>query len=51
LSWLGLHLLFLVGFRNRIVVFVNWAWNYFKGDRGNRVIFPSGGAEGSGAAG
>jgi NADH dehydrogenase len=38
LSWLGLHLLFLVGFRNRIVVFVNWAWNYVNWDRGNRVI-------------
>jgi NADH dehydrogenase len=41
LSWLGLHLLFLMGFRNRIVVFVNWAWNYLNWDRGNRVIFPS----------
>ena len=38
LSWLGLHLLFLVGFRNRVVVLVNWAWNYVKWDRGNRVI-------------
>ena len=37
-SWLGLHLLFLVGFRNRLVVFVNWAWNYLNWDRGNRVI-------------
>jgi NADH:ubiquinone reductase (H+-translocating) len=38
LSWLGLHLAFLVGFRNRVVVFVNWAWNYLNWDRGNRVI-------------
>ena len=38
LSWLGLHLVFLIGFRNRVVVLVNWAWNYFKWDRGNRVI-------------
>jgi NADH dehydrogenase len=38
LSWLGLHLVFLVSFRNRIVVLVNWAWNYFNWDRGNRVI-------------
>ena len=37
-SWLGLHLVFLIGFRNRVVVLVNWAWNYFKWDRGNRVI-------------
>ncbi|MCU1457364.1 MAG: FAD-dependent oxidoreductase [Actinomycetia bacterium] len=38
LSWLGLHLVFLIGFRNRVVVLVNWAWNYVKWDRGNRVI-------------
>jgi NADH dehydrogenase len=38
LSWLGLHLVFLIGFRNRVVVLVNWAWNYFKWDRGHRVI-------------
>jgi NADH:ubiquinone reductase (H+-translocating) len=42
LSWLGLHLVFLVGFRNRIVVLVNWAWNYLKWDRGNRVILREG---------
>jgi NADH:ubiquinone reductase (H+-translocating) len=38
LSWLALHLVFLIGFRNRVVVLVNWAWNYLKWDRGNRVI-------------
>ena len=37
-SWLGLHLVFLIGFRNRVVVLVNWAFNYFKWDRGHRVI-------------
>jgi NADH dehydrogenase len=37
-SWLALHLVFLIGFRNRVVVLVNWAWNYVKWDRGNRVI-------------
>jgi NADH:ubiquinone reductase (H+-translocating) len=40
LSWLGLHLVFLIGFRNRIVVLVNWVWNYFTWDRGNRVVIP-----------
>jgi NADH dehydrogenase len=40
LSWLGLHLVFLIGFRNRIVVLVNWVWNYFTWDRGNRVVMP-----------
>ncbi|MGZ6969618.1 MAG: NAD(P)/FAD-dependent oxidoreductase [Acidimicrobiia bacterium] len=38
LSWLGLHLVFLIGFRNRVIVLVNWTWNYFKWDRGHRVI-------------
>jgi NADH dehydrogenase len=37
-AWLGVHLLFLVGFRNRAVVFVNWAWNYLTWDRASRVI-------------
>jgi NADH dehydrogenase len=40
LSWLALHLVFLVGFRNRLVVFVNWVWNYLTWDRGNRIIIP-----------
>jgi NADH:ubiquinone reductase (H+-translocating) len=38
LSWLGVHLVFLVGFRNRAVVLLNWAWNYLTWDRGARVI-------------
>lgn len=38
LAWLGLHLVFLVGFRNRLSVFLNWAWNYFTWDRGSRLI-------------
>ncbi len=38
LSWLGLHLVFLVGFRNRAVVLLNWAWNYVRWDRGNRAL-------------
>ena len=37
-AWMYLHLLFLVGFRNKMVVFVNWAWNYFTYDRGVRLI-------------
>jgi NADH dehydrogenase len=37
-SWLGLHLLTLIGFRNRASVFVNWAWNYLTWDRGPRII-------------
>jgi NADH dehydrogenase len=38
LAWLGLHLVFLVGFRNRLSVFLNWAWNYVTWDRGPRII-------------
>ncbi|MDQ6798567.1 MAG: NAD(P)/FAD-dependent oxidoreductase [Actinomycetota bacterium] len=38
LSWLALHLVLLVGFRNRATVLLNWAWNYVTWDRGNRVI-------------
>lgn len=38
--WLGLHLLFLVGFRNRVTTFVNWAWNYVTYDRSARAILP-----------
>ncbi|HMQ24784.1 MAG TPA: hypothetical protein PKA98_02255, partial [Acidimicrobiales bacterium] len=39
IAWLGLHLLTLVGFRNRLSVFVNWAWSYLTWDRGPRLIF------------
>ena len=42
LAWLAVHLLFLIGFRNRIVVLVNWAWNYLTWDRGSRVILDDG---------
>ena len=38
LSWLGLHLLYLIGFRNRANVLVNWAWNYITYDRGSRIV-------------
>jgi len=41
LSWLGLHLVMLAGFRNRISVFANWAWNWLTYDRGPRLIFRS----------
>lgn len=40
LSWLGLHIVYLVGFRNRLSVFLNWAWNYLTWDRGPRLILP-----------
>lgn len=37
-AWLGLHLLTLVGKRNRASVLLNWAWNYLTWDRGPRLI-------------
>lgn len=42
LAWLGVHLVFLVGFRNRVAVLLNWAWNYLTWDRASRVILESG---------
>lgn len=41
-SWLAVHLVFLIGFRNRVVVLVNWAWNYLTWDRASRVILDDG---------
>ncbi|MEM7338480.1 MAG: NAD(P)/FAD-dependent oxidoreductase [Actinomycetota bacterium] len=37
-AWLALHLVMLIGFRNRANVLVNWAWNYLTYDRGSRLI-------------
>ncbi len=36
--WMFVHLIMLVGFRNRLVVFVNWAWNYLSYERAIRLI-------------
>ncbi|OUS21409.1 FAD-dependent oxidoreductase [Nonlabens dokdonensis] len=38
IAWLGVHLYFLVGVRNRLVVFLNWIYNYFNFDRAARLI-------------
>jgi len=38
LAWLGLHIVTLIGFRNRLSVLVNWAWDYFLYDRSVRII-------------
>ncbi|MDQ3147711.1 MAG: NAD(P)/FAD-dependent oxidoreductase, partial [Actinomycetota bacterium] len=40
LAWLFLHLMYLAGFRNRLSVFVNWAWSWLTYDRGPRMILP-----------
>jgi NADH dehydrogenase len=38
LAWLFVHILFLIGFRNRMLVFIQWAWSYFTYERGARLI-------------
>ncbi len=38
LAWLFVHILFLIGFRNRVLVFIQWAWSYFTYERGARLI-------------
>lgn len=38
LSWLFVHLFFLIGFRNRILVVIQWAWSYVTYERGARLI-------------
>jgi NADH dehydrogenase len=38
LTWLFVHIFFLIGFRNRFVVMFSWAWSYFTYDRGARLI-------------
>ena len=37
-AWLFVHILFLVGFRNRVVVLFQWAWAYFTFNKGARLI-------------
>lgn len=36
--WMAVHLMALVGYRNRIIVFINWVWNYISYDRAIRLI-------------
>jgi NADH:ubiquinone reductase (H+-translocating) len=36
--WIFVHLLYLVGFRSRVLALVSWAWNYFFWDRPVRLI-------------
>jgi NADH dehydrogenase len=38
LAWLMLHLILLIGFRNRILVLIEWAWSFVSYDRGARLI-------------
>ncbi len=38
LIWMFVHLISIIGFRNRLMVFSNWVWNYFTYDKGTRLI-------------
>ena len=38
LAWLFIHLMYLVGFRNRVIVFLRWGFQYLSFDRGARLI-------------
>jgi NADH dehydrogenase len=42
LLWLGIHLSWLIGFRNRALVLLNWGWNYVFYRRAVRLILPEG---------
>jgi NADH dehydrogenase len=41
LLWLGIHITWLVGFRNRALVLLNWGWNYAFYRRAVRLILPA----------
>lgn len=39
--WLAVHIMYLIGFRNRLLVMVQWAWAYFTYEHGARLITPA----------
>jgi NADH dehydrogenase len=41
-AWFGLHLVYLVGFRNKVTVLVNWTWRYLNWTSGPRIIVGTG---------
>jgi NADH dehydrogenase len=45
LTWIFVHIFFLIGFRNRVLVLIQWAWSYFTFGRGARLITGEGGPE------
>jgi hypothetical protein len=42
LVWLFVHIMYLIGFRNRILVLIQWAWAYVSYQRGVRLIVEDG---------
>jgi len=45
MAWLFIHILFLIGFRNRLFVMIQWAWAYVTYQRGARLITSTKGDE------
>ena len=45
LTWLFIHLMYLVEFENRVLVLIQWFWNYITRNRGARLITPVTGVE------
>ncbi|MGJ7902672.1 NAD(P)/FAD-dependent oxidoreductase [Lysobacter sp. 1R34A] len=48
--WLAAHVFFLIGFRNRLIVMLNWSWAYFTYQRHARIIFGTGEPKRTGGA-
>lgn len=46
LAWLFAHIYFLIGFRNRVVVLLEWAWSYWTFERHARIVIGGGGPAG-----
>ena len=38
LLWLGIHIVYLIGFANRLVVIIRWGWSFLTAGRGSRLI-------------
>jgi NADH dehydrogenase len=51
LAWLFIHILYLIAFENRLLVFMQWAWNYFTRNRSARLITRGGSLSGEGERG
>ena len=47
LIWIFVHIFFLIGFRNRVMVLIQWAWSYLTYGRGARLITEEYGCPGS----
>lgn len=48
--WLAAHVFFLIGFRNRISVLVNWAWSYWTYQRSARIVLGAGASQAQAAS-